>query len=204
MEPKPVQTSSVPVVESAPDPALLDRVRGITPTVQRLVGKVKTVGIVSALAALVLWAVLFWQMAWPLTDQSPLAFVALLVLLAPAVGTFIAVLTLREVIDLPNRLRSLPDTLRDTVGDVKDEAVNVAGSGTGRSRGKRALGFFGVLWKLRGIVEDTRGSWLRTIALARFAKLASLPFFLWLLGAFALNFVVIAAAALAVFFAALF
>ena len=200
MEPRPSTTSRTDL-ETAPDPGLLDRVRGITPTVQRLVGHVRTVGVVSAVAAVVLWAVLFWGMAWPLSDQSPLAFVALAVLLVPAVGTFVAVLTLREVIDLPNRLRALPGTVLNTVGEVKDEAVSVAGPAKGRGRGTRALGFFGVLWRLRGIVEDTRGSWLRTIALARFAKLASLPFFLWLLGAFALNFVVIAVAAVAVLIA---
>ena len=203
METKPAVPPRVPVAEPPPDTDMVERVRGIVPIALRLVGKVKTIGIVSALAALVLWAILFGSMAWPLTNQSPLAYVALLALLAPAAGTFIAVLTLREVIDLPNRLKALPGKLSSTVGDVASEATTVAGSAAG-GKGKRALGFFGLLWKLRGIVEDTRGSWLRTIALARFAKLASLPFFLWLLGAFALNFVVIAAAALAVLLTAIF
>lgn len=188
---------------SSPGQALVERVRGLTPVVRGLVGKVRAVGVVSAVAAVVLWAVLFGAMAWPLTDQSLIAFVALGVLFVPAAGTFVAVLTLREVLALPDRLRALPGTLRETATDVKDRATSVAGSAEGQSRGRRALGFFGVLWRLRGIVEETRGSWLRTLALARFARLASLPFFLWLLGAFALNFVVIAAAAVAVLVAAL-
>ena len=202
-QPQPVQPPPVPVAEAPPESGLVERVRSVTPVVQRVIGKVKGVGIASALAAVVLWAVLFWQTAWPLSDQSPVAFFFLVLLLLPALGTFVAVLTLREVLDLPNRIKALPDTLRSTVGDLSGEATAVTSSASG-SKGKRALGFFGLLWKLRGIVEDTRGSWLRTIALARFAKLASLPFFLWLLGAFALNFVVIAAAALAVLLAVIF
>lgn len=184
------------------DPTLVDRVRGLTPVVRGLVGKVRTVGIASAISAVVLWVILFGAMAWPLTNQSYVAFVALAVLLVPAAGTFVAVLTLREVLDLPNRLRALPGTVRETALDVKDRAVSVAVP-DGAGRGQRTLGFFSVLWRLRGIVEDTRGSWLRTLALARFAKLASLPFVLGLLGAFALNVVVIAAAVLAVLVAVL-
>lgn len=186
-----------------PDPSLVERVRGLTPAVQGLVGKVRAVGAVSAVAAVVLWAVVFGAHAWPLTAEAALAYVALAVLLVPAAGTFVAVLTLREVLALPDRLRSLPGTLRGTAVDVKDRAASVARPADGRSRTGRALGFFGVLWRLRGIVGETRGSWLRTLALARFARLASLPFFLWLLAAFALNFAVIAAAAVAVLVAAL-
>lgn len=196
MEPTPVPSPS-------PDPSLVERVRGIAPTVRGLIGKVRAVGAASAVAAVVLWAILFGARAWPLTDQSFIAFVALAVLLVPAAGTFAAVLTLREVLALPDRLRALPGTLRESAVDVKDRAASVASPADGRSRTGRALGFFGVLWRLRGLVEESRGSWLRTLALARFARLASLPFFLWLLAAFALNFAVIAAAAVAVFVAAL-
>lgn len=196
MEPTPAPTS-------APDPSLVERVRGLTPTVRGLIGKVRAVGVVSAVAAVVLWAVVFGSSAWPVTGEAVLAYVALAVLLVPAAGTFVAVLTLREVLALPDRLRTLPGTLRSTAADVKDRAASVARPEEGRSRTGRALGFFGVLWRLRALVEDTRGSWLRTLALARFARLASLPFFLWLLVAFALNFAVIAAAVVAVLVAAL-
>lgn len=183
-----------------PDPTLVDRVRGLMPVVRGLVGTVRTVGIVSAVSAVVLWALLFGAMAWPLTGRSLVAFGVLAVLLVPAAGTFVAVLTLREVLALPDRLRAVPGALRETAVDVKDRAATVAAPGGTR---QRALGFFGVLWRLRGIVEETRGSWLRTLALARFARLASLPFVLGLLGAFALNVVVIAAAVVAVLVAVL-
>lgn len=192
-----------PPPSPVPDPSLVERVRGLAPTVSGLIGKVRVVGVVSALAAIVLWALVFGASAWPVSGEAVLAYVALGALLVPAAGTFVAVLTLREVLALPDRLRSLPGTLRESAADVKDRAASVARPAEGRSRTGRALGFFGVLWRLRGLVEESRGSWLRTLALARFARLASLPFFLWLLVAFALNFVVIAAAAVAVFVAAL-
>ncbi len=192
-----------PAPSPPPDPTLVERVRGIAPTVRGLIGKVRAVGIVSAVAAVVLWAILFGASAWPISAESVLAVVALAVLLVPAAGTFAAVLTLREVLALPDRLRAVPGTLRESAVDVKDRAAAVVHPAEGRSRTGRALGFFGVLWRLRGLAGETRGSWLRTLALARFARLASLPFFLWLLAAFALNVVVIAAAAVAVFVAAL-
>lgn len=189
--------------DSALDPTLLDRVRGVTPVVRGLIGKVRAVGMASAGAAVVLWAVLFGASAWPVTAETVAALLVLGVLLGPAAGTFLAVLTLREVLDLPARLRSLPGALRETAVEVKDRAATVAGASEGRGRAGRVLGFFSVLWRLRGIVEDTRGSWLRTLALARFARLASLPFALGLLAAFALNFVVIAAVVVAVLIALL-
>jgi len=196
MEPTPVPSSS-------PDPSLVERVRGIAPTVRGLVGKVRAVGVASAVAAVVLWAILFGASAWPISAEAVLAYVALAVLLVPAAGTFAAVLTLRDVLALPDRLRAVPGALRESAVDVREHAASVVRPGEGQSRTGGALGFFGVLWRLRGLVEESRGSWLRTLALARFARLASLPFFLWLLAAFALNFAVIAAAAVAVLVAAL-
>ena len=186
-----------PAPAPTPDSTLLDRVRGIVPIVRGLIGKVRAVGIVSAGAAVVLWAILLGDAVWPLSAQTLLAIIALAVLLVPAAGTFLAVLTLREVLDLPGRIRALPGAVRDSATEAGSQLADVAGAETQR-RSRRVLGFFGVLWRLRGIVEETRGSWLKTLALARFARLASLPFALALVGAFALNFVVIAAAVLAV------
>lgn len=194
MDPTPVPP------DPALDPTLLDRVRGVAPVVRGLIGKVRAVGMVSAGAAVVLWAILFGASAWPVTMETVAALLVLGVLLGPAAGTFLAVLTLREVLGLPARLRSLPGTVRDTALEAKEHA---AGSSERQGRAGRVLGFFGVLWRLRGIVEDTRGSWLRTLALARFARLASLPFALGLLAAFALNVVVIAAAVVAMLVTAL-
>ena len=195
MEPTPAPTSS-------PDPTLLDRVRGLVPIVRGLIGKVQAVGVVSAGAAAVLWVILFGDAAWPLSAQTLVALLVLGVLFVPAAGTFLAVLTLREVLDLPGRIRSLPGAVRDSASEAGSQLADVAGA-EGQRRSQRVFGFFGVLWRLRGIVEETRGSWLKTLALARFARLASLPFALALVGAFALNFLVIAAAFVAVLLALL-
>ena len=85
MEPKPAPPPVV-VAEAPPESGLVERVRSVTPAVQRVIGKVRGVGVVSALAAVVLWAVLFGQMAWPLWNQSPVAFFFLVVLLLPALA----------------------------------------------------------------------------------------------------------------------
>jgi hypothetical protein len=195
MKPTPAPTSS-------PDPTPLDRVRGLVPIVRGLIGKVQAVGVVSAGAAAVLWVILFGDAAWPLSAQTLVALLVLGVLFVPAAGTFLAVLTLREVLDLPGRIRSLPGAVRDSASEAGSQLADVAGA-EGQRRSQRVFGFFGVLWRLRGIVEETRGSWLKTLALARFARLASLPFALALVGAFALNFLVIAAAFVAVLLALL-
>lgn len=204
MEPTPASTPPPdPPVPSPVEGTLLDGVRGLVPIVRGLIGKVRAVGVVSAGAAVVLWVILFGEAAWPLSGQTLVALVGLAVLLVPAAGTFLAVLTLREVLDLPGRIRALPGAVRETASEAGSQLADVAGAEKQR-RSQRVLGFFGVLWRLRGIVEETRGSWLKTLALARFARLASLPFALALVGAFALNFVVIAAAALAVVLVLLF
>ncbi len=171
----------------AEDAGPAGRVRG-------LVGKVRAVGVVSAVAAVALWAVGFSTLVWPLSVKTLGALLALAVLLAPAAGTFLAVGTLREVLDLPSKIRSLPGSVRDAAAETAARASAAVAPAAGRGRSRRLAGFFGVLWRLRGIVQDTRGSWLRTLALARFARLASLPFAFGLVAAFALNFVVIAVA----------
>jgi hypothetical protein len=168
--------------------------------VRGLIGTVRLVGVVSAGAAVVLWAVLLGEAAWPLSGRTLAALVALAVLLVPAAGTFLAVLTLDEVLDLPGRLRALPGAVRDSASEASG---HVSGSSMVERRGRvgRLLGVFGVLWRLRGVVGDTQSSWLKTLALVRFARLASLPFALALVAAFALNFVVITAAFFAVLLA---
>ncbi len=146
---------------------------------------------VSAVAAVALWGIWLGAAVWPLSAKTPFAVLALGVLLVPAAGTWLAVGTLREVLDLPARLRAVPGAVRETAAEAASRA---SGSST-EGRAGRLVGVVGVLWRLRGVVLDTRGSWLRTVALARFARLASLPFALALVAAFGLNFVVIAVAA---------
>ncbi len=162
-----------------------------------VIGKVRGVGIVSAVAAVVLWAVLFGGVVWPLSVRTVAALLALGVLLVPAGGTLLAVLTLNEVLDLPNRLRALPGQVRDSAVDAAEGTADVVRPG-GPKRSRRLFGLFGVLWRLRGVMGDSRGTLARTVALARAARLASLPFVLALVAAFALDFVVIVAAVVAV------
>lgn len=192
-------SDAAPVPSPTPaSPGLSDRVRGILPLVRGVVGKVRAVGIASAVAAVVLWGVLFGGAAWPLSVQTVGALLVLAVLLLPAGGTLLAVLTLNEVLDLPSRLRSLPRQVRDTAVEATGSAADVVRPAEGQKRSRRLFGFFGVLWRLRGVMGESRGTLARTVALARAARLASLPFVLVLLGAFALDFVVIAAAVVAV------
>ncbi len=188
---------ALPLSNESPLPPAPGRLRGLVPGVQSLIGKVRVVGVVSAVAAVVLWGVLFGGTVWPLSAKTALALAGLGVLLVPAAGTWLAVLTMREVLELPARLRALPGRVLGSAGETATQAASVARS-PGRHRGGRLIGFFGVLWRLREVVGDTRGTLLRTAALARAARLASLPFALALVAAFALNFVVIAAAVAAV------
>ncbi|MEM1042126.1 MAG: hypothetical protein AAGI91_05800 [Bacteroidota bacterium] len=192
-----------PMTTPEPEAASLSRLQRLVPLVQRLVGKVSAVGRVSAVAALVLWGVLCGAAVWPLSARTVLAVVVLGVLLVPAAGTWLAVATMREVLELPARLRALPGRVLGATGETIAEAASVARPPEGEQRSGRLLGFFGVLWRLREVVGDTRGTLLRTVALARAARLASLPFVLVLVAAFALNFVVIAVAVAVVLAASL-
>lgn len=177
------------------------RLQRLVPLVHSLIGKVRVVGVASAGAAVALWVVLFGGVVWPLSVKTAGALVVLAVLLVPAVGTWFAVATMREVLELPARLRALPGRVLDSAAETTAHAASVARPPEGERRSGRVLGFFGVLWRLRGAVGDTRGTLVRTVALARAARLASLPFVLVLLAAFALNFVVIAAAIVGVLLA---
>jgi hypothetical protein len=194
MEPAP---RPAPLVSSESPAGVTDRLRGVLPLVRGVVGKVRAVGIASAVAAVVLWLVLFGGVLWPLTVRTAGALVALGILLVPAGGTLLAVLTLNEVLDLPNRLRALPGQVRDSATEAATGAADVVRPGESK-RSRRLFGFVGVLWRLRGVMGDSRGTFARTVALARAARLASLPFVLVLVAAFALDFVVIAAAVVAV------
>ena len=188
--------SATPTATPAP-PGFTERLGSMLPLVRGLIGKVRAIGVASAVAAVVLWAVLFGGVLWPLTVRTAGALVALGLLLVPAGGTLLAVLTLNEVLDLPNRLRALPGQVRDSAAATATGAADVVRPGESK-RSRRLFGFVGVLWRLRGVMGDSRGTLARTVALARAARLASLPFVLALVVAFALDFVVIAAAVVAV------
>ena len=124
------------------------------------------------------------------------AAVVLLVLLIPAGAAFVGHLTLKEILDLPQKLKTAAS---GAAGHVKEVVVPTKE----RKRG-RLFGFFKAIWAARGLVLDSRGAWGTAVAAVRLARLASLPFVLGLLITFALNFVVIALAVVAVGFSIAF
>lgn len=173
--------------------------RRLVPVAQALVGKVKAVAIVSAVAALVLWGLLFRPLTWTQgasLGSVALALVVLLVLLIPAGAALVGYLTLQDVLTLPARLRS---AAAETTGQTKD-----ALTAREPSKRRRLFSFFRAIWAARSLAVDSKGAWLKAVAAARVVRLASLPFALGLLAAFALNFAVIAAAVLAVLLTVLF
>ena len=147
----------------------------------------------SAGSAVVLWWIWFDPHRWisGLTGQwAALAAIVLLVLLIPAGAAFIGYLTLKEILDLPKKLKSAAS---EAAGHAKDVAVP-----TEERKGGRLFGFFRAIWAARGLVLDSKGAWGKAVAAARLTRLASLPFVLGLLITFALNFVVIGVAMIAV------
>lgn len=169
------------------------RLQRLLPVVRSIMGKVRTLSIVSAGSAVVLWWIWFDPHRWisGLTGQwAALAAIVLLVLLIPAGAAFIGYLTLKEILDLPKKLKSAAS---EAAGHAKDVAVP-----TEERKGGRLFGFFRAIWAARGLVLDSKGAWGKAVAAARLARLASLPFVLGLLITFALNFVVIGVAVIAV------
>jgi hypothetical protein len=176
-------------------PGVLARVQRLLPVVRALVRQTKRLAVVSAVSAVVLWLILArpwdWGAAPPEVGYAG-ALVVLLVLLVPAGAALLGALTLGDLLTLPARLRA-------TAAEATGQARGVLGApGQGR-----LFAFARAVWGARALVLDAREGWLRALALARLARLASLPFALFLVGAVALNFVVIAAAALAVLVALL-
>jgi hypothetical protein len=189
--PPAVPAASVP---AAPPPGALDRLRRLLPLVGGLVRRTKRLAAVSAASAVVLWLALARPWRWgvdPPEDGYALAVVGLLVLLVPAGAALLGALTLGDLLRLPAQLR----------GAAAEAAGHARGALAGGPARGRLLGFARAIWGARALVLDAQGGWLKALALARLARLASLPFALFLVAAVALNFVVIAAAALAVLLA---
>lgn len=143
----------------------------------RLLRRVVVLAVVSAGSAGVLWLLVFGGGVGAGAGRTVGALLALALLLLPAAGTALAVRAVRALLALP--------------GTVASE-VRVAfqrGRLSGRSR---LIGFIGVVWRLRALVVASRG------VLFGLARLVKLPLVLGLIAAFLANFVVIAAAGLAV------
>ncbi len=151
----------------------------------------KTLGIVSAASALVLWWLSFDPRRWGngvAGDWVALAVIALVALVLPACVTFVGYWTLKGFLNLPKKLKGAS-------AEVAEHARE-AGGPEGTKAG-RLLNIFRTIWSVRGLLLDSSGAWGMSIAALRLARLASLPFALGLVVAIALNFVVIALAAVA-------
>ena len=174
---------------------MLARVQRLVPFVRRVTGRVRTLAATSAGSALVLWGIAAAPWRWVEDGAGAatvvLAFVGLGVLLAPAGVTLLGVLALDDFLAMPGRLRA---SASETLGHAR-AAVAPAEA---EDRPRRAVGFFRAVWSARSLVLDTRDVWLRAAAMARLGWLASLPFVLVLLVAFALNVVIVFAAVLVV------
>jgi len=193
---------STSTTEVVPVPAEISpesRLQRLLPVVRSLSGKVRTLSIVSAGSAVVLWWIWFDPHRWVggvTREWAALAIVVLLLLLVPAAAAYVGHLTLKEILDLPQKLRSAASEAAFHTKEVVSPTV-------GR-KGGRLFGFFRAIWAARGLVLDSKGAWGSAAAAVRLARLASLPFALGLLVTFALNFVVIAVAVVAVGFSIAF
>ena len=175
------------------------RLQRLLPVVRSITSKVRTLSIVSAGSAVVLWWIWFNPHRWidGVSGQwAALAVGVLLVLLIPAGAAFVGHLTLKEILDLPQKLKG---AATGAAGHAKEMVVP-----TDEKKGGRLFGFFRAIWAARGLVLDSKGAWGTAVAAVRLARLASLPFVVGLLITFALNFVVIAVAVVAVGFSIAF
>jgi hypothetical protein len=149
--------------------AVLERV---LPLAGRVVGGLRTAAVVTGLAALVLWVRMLTE-ADPGGPSVAVAVLVLLLLLAPAAVLVLVWLSLREVLALPQRLRTLPQVGREHAAELADLA---AGARDGRRRG--VLGALGGLWRLSRLLVSGRDALLvhaPLVALARPALLLVLP-----------------------------
>ena len=168
----------------------------LLPLVRGLVRQTRRLAAVSAASAVVLWLLL--ARPWDWGAGSPVlgyafSVVGLLVLLVPAGAALLGAATLSDLLGLPARLRL---SATGTTAQAQ-EALTTPGRG-------RLLGFARAVWSARALVLDAQGGWVKALALARLARLSSLPFALALVGAVALNLVVIAGAVVAVLLALAF
>lgn len=168
-------TSDVALADAPP--GALARLGRLLPGVDAVVRFAYRLAGVSAVAALlIVAAVVRW-----VPQLAPGLLVALaLLLLVPAAAVAIAGWTLADLASLPRQIRdaALAATGRETAGAV--------------AKGSRIGRLVKSLWAARGLALLTKGGWVKAVGALRFLRLASLPFALALLGAVALNGVVIA------------
>jgi hypothetical protein len=172
----------------APDAAT--RLGRVLPLVRRAERTARRIAAVSAGGGVVLTGALAWADVRSGELEPFVALVFLAVVLVPAGLTWLGAAVLRDLAALPARLRT------GAAGTAGRARAAVARPPDG-ARGGRVAGVFRALWAARGLALDARAGGLKVVAAARLLRLASLPFLALLALAFALNFVVIAAAAVA-------
>jgi hypothetical protein len=175
--------------------AWTDRLRALRPVAYRMLGWVRMLALLSAAAALVLLWLLVGGWLFAGSGRTALSLAVLAALLVPAAGTALAVWSVRGLLALPERLAALPG---QAAGAARTSASDLAAARQGGSAVGRATGFLGVLWRLRRVVLDARGTLLRIGGLARFARFGSFGFVFFLGTAFLLNFAVIGLALAAI------
>ena len=166
------------------DPGVSDAPSGALTRLGRLLPGIDWLAAVSLVSVGVIVAALADAVA-PLTPGALALLGAILAL--PAAATALAGWTLADLASLP--------------GQVKQAALAATGradASAGRIKGSRIGRLVRSLWAARGLALLTKGGWMKAVGALRFVRLASLPFALALLGAVALNGVVIAGGLVAV------
>lgn len=144
----------------------------VLPLAGRLVGGVRLFALVTLVAALLIWSRAVADAGFS-ADTAPVLVLALLLLAGPAGVLFFLSLTLREVLQLPQRIRRLPEVGREHAGELAGLAA------TARRRERLGItGLFGGLWKLGRLLVSGRDALLvhaPLVTLARPALLVLLP-----------------------------
>ena len=180
----PAVEAGVPAADAVP-PGALARLGRLIPgaeAVARFAYRVAGASVVAA--GLVVWAVVD-AVGWTDVSRGPLVALGLLLLL-PAAATALAGWTLADLARLPGQLRDAALSAAREAGDART------------AKGSRLVRLVRSLWAARGLALLTKGGWVKAVGALRFLRLASLPFALALVGAVALNAVVIVAGVVAV------
>ena len=166
-------------------PGTLARLGRLLPGVDALVRFAYRVAVGSAISAGLVVAAL--SDAFASLSPGVLSLVGL-VLCLPAGAIALAGWTLADLASLPRQLK-----------DAALAATGRADAARSVTKGSRIGRLLRSLWAARGLALLTKGGWMKAVGALRFVRLASLPFALALLGAVALNGVVIAAGVVSLF-----
>ena len=185
----PIVDPDAPLASSEDDergvgPAIRQRriaqVAGWADTATRPIGRL---AVVSAVAAVALWAAWLGPFLLPLADVPPIAWAGLALLLVPAGATWLLYAMLRDLVVLPQRLAG---AARAVASDARGVAEQTDGG--------RLRGIVRVLWAVRALAFEIKGAPLRYAGLLRLARLpVMIPLLFALAADVALTFAAVAA-----------